>query len=121
MYVQSRSRDATLSTRIPNFALLVLGLDPCLIRVSSVANRILLSRLASFFACEIGGVCLILLSPIDLRLLTFGFDFRIFPPEFAHDELTCLSGFHQGAVGKHLQIDRLLHPPRQHLDLQRRH
>src|SRR4051812_40429878 len=60
------------------FLLLPLGIHPCSIRVSSVAKRIFVSRLASFWAPSNGIEGFILLWLRGLRLITIGFDFRVF-------------------------------------------
>ena len=57
-------------------------LDPCSHRVSSVAKRIFISQLASFFAVRIGDVGFISLWFISLRLIAVGFDFRVFHAAF---------------------------------------
>ena len=53
-------------------------LDPCSHRVSSVAKRIFISQLASFFTPRFGIASCISLWFISLRLTTVGFDFRVF-------------------------------------------
>ena len=54
--------------------LLLLCIHPCSIRVSSVAQRIFVSQLASFFTPNNGIISFILLWLCGLRLLAIGFD-----------------------------------------------
>ena len=66
------------ATLFHELLLLLLRLHPCSIRVSSVAQRIFISHLASFFTPNNGIAGFILLWLRGLRLIAIGFDSQLF-------------------------------------------